>query len=383
MAERPIRVLKINGSLGAFNVGGIERWLVEVVRRVDRSQIAIDFFVHTRRPGRFDEVARAHGAPIYRGCRPTRPRTHARRLLEVLGRPPGYDVVHTHVDPLGFPLWLARRAGVPVTVAHSHNNAPEMQQWRWGARHALRPVSRYLVQRYATHGLAASHEAAEARLGGLLAAGRCRVLHCGIPLQDFSRPIDRAALRRALGLAPDAFVVGHVGRFVEQKNHRLIIEIFEALLARQPRARLLLVGDGPLRPSIARYARQRGVAGQTIFTGLRDDVPQLLRGAMDAFLLPSRHEGLALVLLEAQAAGLPSLVSDRVPAEGVVVDELVQRLPLARPAAQWADALLSLCASPLRPTPDQALRAIKASDFAIERAVANLTAFYRECVGAC
>jgi glycosyltransferase involved in cell wall biosynthesis len=351
-----------------------------VLRRVNRSQIAIDFFVYTRRPGRFDEEARAHGARVFTGCRPTRPRAYARRLLEVLGRPPGYDVVHTHVAFLGFPLWLARRAGVPVTVAHSHNNVPDMQQWRWIARHALRPVSRYLLHRHATHGLAVSREAAEARLGDLLADGRCRVLHCGIPLEAFAGPVDRAALRRALGIAPDAFVVGHVGRFVEQKNHRRIIQIFEALLARQPGARLLLVGDRLLRSPIARYARQRDVAGQTIFTGLRDDVPQLLRGAMDAFLLPSRYEGLALVLLEAQAAGLPALISDRVPGEGIVVDGLVRRLPLARPAAQWADALLALCASPQRPTPNQALDAMRQSGFAIERAVARLADFYRECV---
>jgi glycosyltransferase involved in cell wall biosynthesis len=134
-------------------------------------------------------------------------------------------------------------------------------------------------------------------------------------------------------------VIGHVGRFHPQKNHALWLRILAAFAEREPRAVGLLVGDGALRPAIERQARAAGLAGRLRFAGVRADVPQLMQAAMDVFLFPSRHEGLGLVLVEAQAAGLACVISDVIPPEADALPERVLRLPPSAPPALWAQAL--------------------------------------------
>jgi glycosyltransferase involved in cell wall biosynthesis len=143
----------------------------------------------------------------------------------------------------------------------------------------------------------------------------------------------RDETRERLGLAPDAFVFLHIGAFNAQKNQAFLLEAFSALLKRMPQARLLLVGDGERRPSCEARAEMLGLRNQVSFLGLRDDIPALLSAA-DAFVLPSLHEGLPLTLVEAQCAGLPCIVSDKVTPESaltslVVFAPIVQAEPFA------------------------------------------------------
>ena len=165
------------------------------------------------------------------------------------------------------------------------------------------------------------------------------MLPYGIDLAPFHAAPDRAALRAALGIPPDALVIGHVGRFDPQKNHALWLRILAALREREPRALGLLIGDGALRGEVERAAAAAGLARHVIFAGVRADVPALLQAAMDAFLFPSRYEGLGLVLVEAQAAGLPCVISDVIPPEADALPDRVRRLALEAPPAAWADAL--------------------------------------------
>ena len=167
-----------------------------------------------------------------------------------------------------------------------------------------------------------------------------QVLNNAIDTARYSyNPQTRHQARTALGIPDNAFVVGHVGRFAPVKNHTFLIEVFSELHQKNPNSILLLVGGGELLEAVRTDVRRRGLTDSVLFTGMREDVPDLLQ-AMDVFLFPSRYEGLPLTLVEAQAAGLPCIISDKVPGECAVTN-LVEQVSLKESVAQWAERVLA------------------------------------------
>ena len=151
----------------------------------------------------------------------------------------------------------------------------------------------------------------------------------------------RTEMRRQFGFADD-LVIGHVGRFNPQKNHPFLLSIFAALLKKEPTAPLLLVGGGEDMPKIQAKARELGIADHVRFLGVRSDVADLMQ-AMDVFAFPSLYEGLPVTMVEAQVAGLPCIISDKVPPECILTEGLVDVMPLSAGAEAWADAILEKC----------------------------------------
>ncbi len=173
-------------------------------------------------------------------------------------------------------------------------------------------------------------------------------------------------------------MIGHVGRFEEQKNHHFLLEVFAAASRTVPKLRLLLIGDGPLRPAIEKQVRALGLAERVVFAGVRADVPRLLCQVIDLVIFPSLYEGLGLVLIEAQAAGRHCLISDVIPAETDIIPECMHRLPLASGAAAWAEALLELPVRRNDLRQELALERVRQSAFNIEQSVSSLLSFYVE-----
>ncbi|MGI6381360.1 MAG: glycosyltransferase family 1 protein [Anaerolineae bacterium] len=374
--DRPIRILQV---VGGMNRAGVETWLLNVLRHIDRQRFQMDFLVHTDQPCAYDDEVRALGSRIIPCLHPSRPWQYARSLRRILREYGPYDVVHSHVHHYsGWVLRAADRAEVPIRIAHSHNDTNSLQDGASALRRIyLRLTERWIAQ-HATVGLACSRPAATALYGPRWTDDeRFHLLHCGIDLAPFRKAAgDGAALLRAeLGLPKGAQVIGHVGRFHPQKNHTFIVNVFAEAARREPRAHLLLVGDGPLRPDVDRQARHLGLADRVTFAGLRDDVPRLMLGAMDALLMPSRWEGLPVTLLEAQAAGLPCVISDVIADEADVVPELVHRLALQQPPDAWAEAVLA-CAGDRPITQTEALARIERSDFSIPVSVMDLEVLY-------
>jgi glycosyltransferase involved in cell wall biosynthesis len=182
-----------------------------------------------------------------------------------------------------------------------------------------------------------------------------------------------------LGIPPDAFAIGHVGRFSQQKNHAFVIDVFSELIKLEPKAFLLLTGDGELRREIEKKVLEVGLSQRVLFLGSRPDVPHLMQGIMDVFLLPSFYEGLPLVLIEAQAAGLPSVVSDVIPEEAAIVKPLVRRVSLSEPAVEWAKAIRVHRDVVEKHTRSEALAAVKQSEFNIRCSVDSLAQAYSHC----
>jgi O-antigen/teichoic acid export membrane protein/glycosyltransferase involved in cell wall biosynthesis len=373
--RQPRRILHLVGSM---NRGGVETWLMSVLRNIDRSRVHMDFLVHTTKPGDYDEEIRALGSNVIPCLSPYRPWQYARNLKRILHDHGPYDAVHSHVHHYsGYVLRVAAQAGVPMRIAHSHSDTARLRgQDRLVRRTYLKLMHRFIGQ-HATNLLACSRNAAAALFGQSWEDDhRCRVLHYGIELHSYKAAMDRRAIRAELNLPADAFVIGHVGRFADVKNHEFLIDVAAEVMKREPSAYLLLVGEGPLRSVIEQRVARAGIGQRVVFTGLRRDVPRLLAGAMDAFLFPSHYEGLGLVLVEAQAAGLVCIFSDVVPEEADVVRPLLRRLSLSQPISDWAKSLLEQrnIDSTIKQT--DALAMIEKSAFNIQTSVSELRSIY-------
>jgi glycosyltransferase involved in cell wall biosynthesis len=246
-------------------------------------------------------------------------------------------------------------------------------------RRAYLGLMKSWLHRHATLGLAVSRQAAVSLFGANWSGDRrWRISYCGIDLAPFRASTDRAAARSEFKIPERAFVVGHVGRFDYQKNHKFLIEVFTTLARRNPDARLLLIGEGPMRAAIEEQVGWAGLRDKVILAGPRPDVPRLMTAVMDAFVLPSHFEGLPLVLLEAQAAGLPCLLADTVAEETTVNPALVRRLSLAQTTEAWCDELDALCLSLAHESRREAVRVIEESAFNIQTGVARLQEIYSE-----
>jgi glycosyltransferase involved in cell wall biosynthesis len=200
-------------------------------------------------------------------------------------------------------------------------------------------------------------------------------LHYGINVEQFRTPPDRQALRASLDIPADALVVGHVGRFVPEKNHAFWFDIAEAYAKKNPRAHFLLLGDGVLWKQMKERAAASPFASRFHLPGVRYDVAQLL-STMDAFLFPSVVEGLPVALVEAQAAGLPCIYSDFITPEVDVNPQMLCRISLKEPAEVWAQGIERMIATVTPEARASAFRAVEASSFNFSRSLKELEQYY-------
>ena len=372
-----IRILHV---LGGMNRGGAETWLMHVLRSMNRGSFRMDFAVHTESQCTYDDEIRSLGSRVIPCTNPHRPVSYARQLRQILNQYGPYDVVHSHVHHFtGLVLKVACAAGVPVRIAHSHNDTRVAERGSSVLRNGYLRLMEWCIRRYATRGFAASAQAAASLFGeGWRVDPRWRTLYCGIDLDAFRCPLASSRIRAELGLPADGLVVGHVGRFSDQKNHAFVLDVAVEIVKREPSTWFLFVGDGPLRARTERDANVRGLSHRAVFAGERADVPRLMRSVMDVLVFPSLFEGLPLVLLESQAAGLPALISDVVTGEAEVVAQLVHRLSLSESAGTWADTLLQIAHRPLDVSREEALQQMEASPFNIRTSISELASEYRD-----
>lgn len=326
-----MRVAQVIGKLAD---GGVEAVVNNYYRHTDAGSIQFDYFIDedSERPPSPEMISR--GARYYT-VPSSRHMLRRVRALTRLFRQNGYTIVHAHMNTLNAPvLYAAWRAKAPVRISHNHS----MGHPREGKRNAVKQALRLTGGWFATMRLACG-EAAGRWLFGSRAfdRGRVTVLPNAVDLSAYRfDPQARDRLREELG-AGDRLVVGHAGRFTKQKNHGFLLEIFGALLEREPNAVLWLVGEGERKEEIRQLAERMGIADSVAFLGKRSDLAKLY-SAMDCFLLPSLYEGVPLVGVEAQAAGLPCFFSTEVSREVAALDE-ARFIPLDAPAGEWAAAI--------------------------------------------
>jgi glycosyltransferase involved in cell wall biosynthesis len=271
-------------------------------------------------------------------------------------------------------LRQASLESIPGRIAHSHNSddlkPPSLLRNTW------RAAMRAWIREYATVGLACSSQAAKFLFGPQWRSDpRFRVFHYGINLDPFRTAPLGGQARRELGIPADAPVVGHIGRFVPEKNHPFLLEAAREVLKLRPEVRFLMVGDSPLRPQIEAMARELGIEKNVVFAGQRSDVPRLMLTAMDVFVFPSVTEGLPISMIEAQAAGLRALTTDAVTSEAGAVPGAVEYLALSEGPKAWAARLLKMLESGTVER-EMALRTLEQSDFNIRQSCTELTRIY-------
>ena len=373
--------MRILHVVGGMNRGGVETWLMHVLRLVDPVDYHMDFLVQTSDQAAFDNEILDAGSLVIPCLKPRYPIQYARNFRRVMRKYGPYDVLHSHVHYYsGCVLCLAHSAGVPTLIAHSHTDTRELEEQAEKPRRMYATLMKRMISRYAVCGLAASKKAAEDLFGLDWADDpRWRILYCGIDLEPFKQAVDPQQIRAEMGIPEKAFVVGHAGRFSEVKNHTFIVDIASEVGKAAADIRFFLVGDGPLRPTIERKVESLGLRDKVIFAGVRTDVPRLMLGAMDAFILPSLREGLPLVLIEAQSAGLPCVFSDVISEEADIVKHLVKRLPVDGSAATWAAAILNLRRNRPKSKDPKAITVVEHSAFNIISSAEKLMRVYEGC----
>jgi glycosyltransferase involved in cell wall biosynthesis len=381
----PIRILHV---VGILQRGGVETWLMHVLHQLDRDQIQVDFLVQTNIPGAYDAEVEALGCRIWRcPIDRTQPWRYARQFKQILRKGSGgnpYQIVHSHVHHFsGFTLRLAHQMKVPVRIAHSHNDtSPVSKQAGWLRRWYMN-LTQAWIYKHATVGLAASREAAQDLFGAQWEKdGRWQLLYYGVDLSPFQTTEDADQSRLALGIPVDALVLGHVGRFEHQKNHPFLLEIAAEVCQRDPKAYLLMIGDGPLRPDIEALVAQSAWKDRILFAGLRPDVPRLMNSVMDIFVLPSFYEGLPLVGIEAQAADLPMVLSDAITPELDAVPALITRLSLQQSASVWAQEILAVRSQHSHQPNNIGLETLQSSAFNITHSAKQLVSLYQQSIQA-
>lgn len=327
-----IRVLHVVTYMGR---GGLETMIMNYYRHMDRSAVQFDFLVHRDFEADYEAEILELGGRIYR-LPPLNPFSpdYLGKLDAFFAEHREYRIVHCHLDCMaGIPLKAAKKHGVPVRIAHAHSSSQTKD-----GKYLVKLGFKHVIRRYATDLLACSRAAGEWMFGG----DGFLVMNNAIDAAQYSHcPETALRVREELGILADALVAGHVGRFDPPKNHEFLLRVFSKL---PKNARLLLVGDGQLRKAAEKQANELGIADRVIFTGIRTDVPRLLQ-AMDVFVFPSVYEGLPVSLIEAQAAGLPCLISDRVPIECKKTD-LVRQISLFAGEESWAEAVLEASRMP-------------------------------------
>ena len=376
--EKLRKCMRIFHVVGALVHGGIETWLIQVLQHIDTEQFKMDFVVHTEEPAEYDDIARTYNARIIPCMHPSQSLRYAWNFLRILREYGPYDVAHSHVHHYsGYILMLARLGGVPIRIAHSHNDSTIEKNQANMRRKLYFELMENSMRFNATCGLAASKIAANSLFGNDWHDQETRqVLHCGIDLTRFEVTSDKAVVRAELGISPDAFIIGHVGRFVPQKNHHFLLKIAEALIHRDSNTHLILIGDGPLRTEIELLAQELKIQNHVHFLGLRDDVPRLMMSAMDLLLMPSLHEGLPITGLEGQAAGLPILFSDNVTREAEAVPGLVRWMSLDESADRWAEEILQLRTENQHTKQNDVLQTLSDSSFNVVNSAKNLLEIY-------
>jgi len=366
----PIRVLEVYRQMGR---GGAETMMMNLYRRMDKSIVQLDFVVHSSEFGCFSKEIEQLGGRIF-----FVPQFKIFNIIvyinvwrKLLRSHPEWKIVHGHIGfPAAIYLLIAKRYG-RFTIAHSHSVGPP----EINIHNILYKLFSWPTRYVANHFFGCSTEAGIARYGDRIANSPLyENMPNAINLEDFSFCLSvRNEVRRELGLQPNQLCIIHVGRITSAKNPSMLLAIFKAIVEHNPHAQCLWVGTGELEPIYRKEIERTGYQDRIRMTGSRSDIPRLLMAA-DCFLFPSLWEGLPVSVIEAQATGLPCVISDTISKE-VKVSDLVEWHSLSENANLWASRCLCL-AGKYYSNRCSPIAGIRSAGYDINESVDRLTNFY-------
>ena len=380
--SEPIRILHV---VGAMYPGGVENFIMNLYRHINRERFQFDFIVHSRREQDYVPEIVSMGGRVYELPRLTRHPVSNLRQIRRLVRENHYPVVVRHTaNALIAPQLLSAKRGGAVTVCHSHSSDdPQV---------LLHKAGRLLLPAAADVRLACSEQAGrwmygeeyragmlsfeEGTPGRLQETGTFRVIRNAVDIGRFAYSEEkRLRIRREFGLE-GKHLYGNVANYIEVKNHPYQLQIYREIIKRDSDAVCLCVGEGEKRPQIEAQIREMNLQERVILTGLRSDVDALM-SALDVLIFPSIFEGLPLTLIEAQAAGLPMLISDAITRDVVVTQGLVEYRSIQEDPALWARRALEMAAQKRDRTCQRA--GIAAAGYDLDALTAWYATFFEAC----
>lgn len=376
--QKPIRVLHI---VGIMNMGGIENLLMNIYRNIDREEIQFDFLVTREEKGIFDDEIKSLGGNIYNipHMSSVGVLKYKKILFEFFKEHKEFRIVHCHRDALcSIYLKQAKKAKIQVRIAHSHTIKLAEGKGAKGIMNTL--IKRYfmLFTRYsATDYFACSKDAGKWLFGQKIANNKLNVIKNGININKYiySQKI-ALEIRQKLGVSDNTFLIGHVGRFELAKNHTFLVDIFEQLQKEISNVELCLVGDGSLIEEIKRKVNKLGIQDKVKFLGIQNNINELMM-AFDTFLFPSLFEGLGIVAIEAQATGLPCVVSNEIPKEVDLGLGIIHFIDLAN-CKIWVNKIQDIMISILKRTNSRTSdkKTIVEKGYDIEQTIIWMQRFY-------
>ena len=335
-------MLRVLHSVSNMARAGIETMLMNYYREIDRGQIQFDFLANKPVPGEYDEEIRSMGGRVFvsPGLNPLHFPRYRRYVADLLRESPDIRIVHAHNEAMGYyALQSAKDAGIRVRIAHAHNTKIIRDY-----KYPLKLFCKQLLPGAATDYWSCGRDAGIYYYGEKRWNASGFILRNAIDVQRFGfRQEVRERKRQQLGLQ-DCVVIGHVGRFNVQKNHTRLLDIFAEISKNVPEARLVLIGTGELEQAVKEKANAIGIQDKTLIPGQTADVSDWYQ-AMDCFVLPSLFEGLPVVGIEAQAAGLPCVFSDKVTDE-VLLSPEARRISLQADDEEWAAEIMAAVRRP-------------------------------------
>lgn len=331
MGNAPIRVLHV---IGVMNRGGAETMIMNIYRNIDRSKVQFDFVENTDKPAVFDNEILSLGGRIYR-CPHYNGKNHFlyKKWWNEFFREHKneYKIIHGHLgSTASIYLKIAKKFGI-LTIAHSHNTIIEKN-----LSSLLYKIYSYPTRYIADYFFTCSKVAGISRFGKRVMANCDKSFYLKNAIEtrnfQFNTQIRKTVIDE-LNITGKK-VIGHIGRFNIQKNHAFLIDIFKIIHDEDKNTVLLLLGDGEEKNKIIQKVCDLKIEDSVYFLGVRSDVNRILQ-AMDIMLFPSLYEGLPVTIIEAQAAGLPCLLSDRITKECKIMD-FVEFLSLKDSLEDWA-----------------------------------------------
>lgn len=364
--------IKVLQYSGAMNRGGAETILMNIFRNIDREKFEFHFITHSKNNSDYDEEIVSLGGRIIYLDKPNYKnigvfKAQFRKIVQQYGP---YDVIHSHVQLFnGLVLSEAKKNHIRHRISHAHLNGD------YGEMNFLRNIyvelSKYLIRKNATKLFACSKEAGEYLYNQL----NFEVLNNAIDVNQFNYNVESKYLHNELGIDSDSKLIIHIGTFKSAKNHPFIIDVFNEIIKKDKKWRLILVGDGELKEKILQKVKTSQLQEYVYFLGKREDIPNLLQSS-DIFLMPSILEGLPVVLVEAQAAGVPCIISNNIPKECDLGLGLVKRLDLKEDLNYWSDEILSQKGSKIHFEARKA--AIRNSGYDLQKNLTILEKLYSE-----
>ena len=361
-----------------MGAGGISNLTLTINEKIDREKYEFDYLVFRNQKEFCDERAAKLASPKLIVDVSNIKNPIIKGLKKIFGtaqllKRENIKIVHIDAStPYDVVLAIAAKmAGVPKIIFHAHNDNYER---KLTLRNIMQPIFRLIIPLVVTDYIAISEQAAEFLFPkAIVKQKKYYLFKNGIDVNKyvFNSEI-RNNMRKKYGFS-DKFVVGHIGRFVYQKNHDFLIDVFYNIVKKRENSILLLVGIGELQESIKKKVAELGIENKVVFWGVTEEVPDLLQ-MMDCFVFPSNYEGLGMVAIEAQCAGLPTVVSDVLPKE-VNITECLKRINLSKEADEWATSCIEFSDRIVRE--DQTYK-VKKSGYDINDVVKKLEKLYSE-----